>query len=185
MKSHESKLMESSARSAAGANSGKVSSGISASPVIQSKSANSMNPDTIFRQENEDVPSTPSSTINVSYPSAPHGSVQHSSEINNTYSIPWGSFIENDTLLLEFEYNRSAEATIRVVLTDDQGNGFLAEGSVHWEANSGGTTQYIEFSGFPPRADGSRMGSCDAESILTNNTSESTGIGAYEKIYRG
>ena len=167
-------------------NTSKNPSAYPAQSIVQREIANSINRSQIFRQENEDVQQAQTGGINVRYPSAPvNDHVQSSSGISNAYSNSWSPFIENNNLTFGFEYSGSDAATITVVLTDDAGNGYLSQGSVHWDGNSEGGKQYIEFTGFPTRPDGSVMGSCNSESIMHNDSSESTGVHGYESIYYG
>lgn len=164
----------------------KNASSFPAQSIIQREIASSINTTQIQRDEIEDVQPTQTGGINVRYPSAPvNDHIQSSSGISNTYSNSWSPFIENNRLTFGFEYTGSDAVTISVVLTDDAGNGYLSQGSVHWDGNSEGGTQYIEFSGFPTKPDGSVMGSCNSESIMRNDSSESTGVHGYEKIYLG
>ncbi|MCK5230200.1 MAG: DUF4157 domain-containing protein [Desulfobulbaceae bacterium] len=122
--------------------------------------------------------------LSVTYPTARHGSVQHSAYINNTYYVDWTAWIDDDVLLFEFQYHGSDAAAVRISLLDTQRNGYIGGGLVRWgEGDS--DTQYIEFSDFPRRPLGDVMDSVITRTELINETRESRGINAYKKIYRG
>jgi hypothetical protein len=122
----------------------------------------------------------------VSNPASPHGSRQSGpSHLNNTYSTTGRAWIENDVLLFEFENSREDAVTCSVVLGDDQSNYvWTAAGSVSWPAGTGGV-QYVEFSGFPPRATGDTMDSCNFEATLTNDADSQEGTEVWMSVYRG
>lgn len=123
-------------------------------------------------------------TLQVSYPAAGDGHVQHRSYINNTYYVDWNSFIEDDVLLFKFEYVGSDNASVRVSLFDTEGNGYLGGGTVTWGPDDS-DIQYIEFTEFPPRAGGGIRTSVTSRTELINNTEERRGIHAWKWIYRG
>jgi hypothetical protein len=122
--------------------------------------------------------------LQVSYPAAGGGHVQHRSHINNTYYVDWDAFIEDDVLLFKFEYVGSDNASIHVSLFDTEGNGYLGGGIVTWGPDDS-DVQYIEFSDFPPRAGGGVRTSVTTRTELINDTEERRGISAWKWIYRG
>jgi hypothetical protein len=124
--------------------------------------------------------------MQVTDPNSPHGSVQHSANINNNNNSSGDVFIDNDVLLFEFTNDRGDNDTVSVDLFDDQSNGPIngASGSVTWSGGMTGT-QYIEFRGFPTRADGSVMDSCNYTATLTNNDDNNAGTELMMNIYRG
>ena len=124
--------------------------------------------------------------VQVTNPDSPHGSVQSSSNINNNNNASGLVFIENGVLLFEFTNDRGDNDTVEVDLFDDQSNGPLegASGSVSWSGGMSGT-QYIEFSDFPARADGSVMDSCNYTATLTNDDDNNVGTNLFMNIYRG
>ncbi|HEY5602065.1 MAG TPA: DUF4157 domain-containing protein [Gammaproteobacteria bacterium] len=122
--------------------------------------------------------------LQVTYPTAAHGHVQHSSHINNTYYVDWTAWIEDDVLLFEFTYYGSDAAAVQISLFDSERNGYIGGGWVRWSETEP-DTQFIEFSEFPLRPSGEIMDSIITRTELINETRESRGIGAYKKIYRG
>jgi len=123
--------------------------------------------------------------VQVTYPSGPTNSKQSGPlHVNNTNNDSGSVFLTNDLVTFEVENNRGDEVTCDFELQDDEQPGVvLAAGSLAWAAGEIGT-KYIQFQGFPLRADQSTpTGSCNYTMTLTNHPDANEGTEVWENIY--
>ena len=123
--------------------------------------------------------------VQVTFPSGPTNSRQSGPlQVNNTNNDSGSVFINNDLVSFEIANDSGDNVTCAFELDDDQQPGVvLAVGSLTWDAGDT-STKYIQFQGFPLRADQEmKMDRCDYKMTLTNNVSASTGVEVWENIY--
>jgi hypothetical protein len=107
---------------------------------------------------------------------------QSSSEVTNNAPTPKSNaFVDGDSLLFGFS-DFTDTITIQVDLYDNQQFVLLATDSIR--ASAGAADHFVLFSGFPLRADGSTMDSCDYVITLTNNTAPSQGTSIQATVFR-
>lgn len=122
--------------------------------------------------------------LRIAYPNQESGRLQHRARMNNTYSVPWDVFLNDDIITLKFRYLSSDDASVHVLLRDNEGARYLGTGSVHWGPEDS-ETKYIEFSQFPTRADGSELNRVEIDAQLVNDSDESRGISGWKYYYSG
>jgi hypothetical protein len=122
--------------------------------------------------------------MRIERPAAPPAylDVQHSSRISNNHYVPWRVLFDRDTIVFELETVGQDVVDFYIRLDDDAGNGAIpgAEITIRVE---GAQVNYVQFSGFPRRADGSPMRSCESIVSMSNVAHPSQGVSAYKKIY--
>jgi hypothetical protein len=113
----------------------------------------------------------------------PAGFAEQSSFLvtNNAPTPTSRAFVNGDSLLFRFS-DFIDDVTVRVDLYDDQQFVWLATDST--TASAGDGDRFILFSGFPTRADGSVMDSCNYVITLTNNTASNQGTNIQAKVFR-
>jgi len=140
-----------------------------------------------------DTPSDPaadpsaagSGAVQFTYPDAPTNSKQSGPlHVNNTNNDSGSVFLTNDRVTFEVENDRGDEVTCDFELQDDAQPGVvLARGSLAWAAGETGT-KYVQFQGFPLRADQSTaMESCNYTMTVTNHPDPNEGTEMWENIY--
>src|SRR6266478_6661877 len=113
----------------------------------------------------------------------PSGFTEQSSfEMTSNAPTPLSTaFVVGDVLLFQF-FTFVDDVTIQVDLVDNQGNGTFATDLITAQAND--TDKFINFAGFPPRADGSLMDRCQYRITLTNTSSPNSGTSVSVKVFR-
>jgi hypothetical protein len=105
-----------------------------------------------------------------------------SSEINNTYSVDFSVLYSNDTIVFQFAGSSSTNVHVNVSLIDDQNNGPIQDAAGQVDL-AGMETKYIQFSGFPARADGSVMNSCTRHFEVINSDNKDEGCSCYQTTW--
>jgi len=123
--------------------------------------------------------------MQVTYPTAPHGSDQSDFNLASNNGATGQAWTDNNVLLFEVENSRGDPDQCVVSVSDYYGNNsFASTGTLNWQ--SGDTSiQYVEFSGFPPQADGvTPMDQCNYQMSIVN-TVDGSGTEVRVRIYRG
>jgi len=122
--------------------------------------------------------------VQVNYPTAPHGVSQSSFDMNSNNGASGTAWTDNDVLLFEVENSRADPDQVVVSVSDAYGNSsFAATGTLTWQSGDS-STQYVEFSGFPPQSDGTAMDKCSYQMSVVN-TVDGSGTEVAVTIYRG
>ena len=111
------------------------------------------------------------------------GSAQHSSNLNNTYDVPWNVWVTNDHLCVELENPGGTNASVNLWVEDDESNGPLSD-SNYWVSVPPGSKVYQCFTGFGTRADQTTaVDSCILHTAVHNDDDESQGVELYHAVY--
>jgi hypothetical protein len=111
------------------------------------------------------------------------GSVQHSSNINNTYDVPWRVFVTNDNLCVRFVNSSSTNVTMNTWVEDSAGNGVLSDPSYAVQVAPGGEMA-VCYSAFGFQADQSTpISDCILHTVLTNDDNANEGVEIYHEVF--
>ena len=123
--------------------------------------------------------------VQVNYPTAPHGTSQSDFDLNSNNGATGTAWTDNNILLFEVENSESDPDQCVVSVSDNSGNNlFTATGTLTWQAGDS-STQYVEFSGFPPQADGTPKEQCNYQMSVVNTVDNNSGTEVRVTIYRG
>ena len=111
------------------------------------------------------------------------GSVQHSSNLNNTYDVPWTVFLHDDAVCVKFQSSTSTNASVNVWVEDTAGNGALSDTNFWTPVPPFGET-YVCFANFGMQADQTTpISEAILHTLVRNDDSESTGVELYHEVY--
>ncbi len=111
------------------------------------------------------------------------GNVQHSSNLTNSYDVPWTAFVNNDTVCVRLVNETSTNVSVNLWAEDSAGNGPLSD-TGYWIPVPPGTEKSVCFTQFGMQADGTTpISECIVHTVLHNDDSESSGVEIYHEFY--
>jgi hypothetical protein len=110
------------------------------------------------------------------------GNVQHSSNLNNTYDVPWTVFVNDDRVCVRFVNSTSTNVSVNTWVEDTAGNGPLSDTSYSVPVPPNGETS-VCFTAFGVGADQSPISECILHTVLHNDDSESEGVEISHEVY--
>src|SRR6266498_1257494 len=111
------------------------------------------------------------------------GSPQHSSNLNNTYDVPWTVFLHEGSVCVRFQNPGSTHASVNTWVEDTAGNGPLSDTGFSVQVPPGGETSVV-FSDFGTQADQTTpISECILHTVVHNDDSENTGVELYHEVY--
>jgi hypothetical protein len=103
------------------------------------------------------------------------GSKQSESYLNNTYDVPWTVLMSNGFTIVDLNNTTGTNVQVTTWVESTEGNGNFSDPS--YAVTLGPNTEtFVQFSDFPPRADGSQTTECIAHTVLTNLDNNSEGV---------
>jgi hypothetical protein len=107
---------------------------------------------------------------------------QHSSNLNNTYDVPWTAWIYDDSLCVHFQNRTSTNVSVNVWTEDAESNGALSD-TGYWARVPPNSDTYVCLSDFGMRADQvTPRDKCILHTVVHNDDSESTGVEIWHEI---
>jgi len=111
------------------------------------------------------------------------GNVQHSSNLNNTYDVPWTVFLHDGSVCVRFENPGGTNASVNTWVEDSAGNGPLSDTGFSVPVPPGGEVSVL-FTDFGMQADQTTpISECILHTVVHNDDSENTGVELYHEVY--
>ena len=111
------------------------------------------------------------------------GSVQHSSNLNTTYDVPWTVFLHEDSVCVRFVNDTATNVSVNTWVEDTEGNGELSDSSFSTAVPPGGEVA-VCFTGFGYEADQTTpISECLLHTVVHNDEAESEGVEIYHEVY--
>ena len=111
------------------------------------------------------------------------GSPQHSSNLNNTYDVPWTVFLHEGSVCVRFQNPGSTHASVNTWVEDTASNGPLSDTGFWVQVPPNGETSVV-FSDFGMQADQTTpISECILHTVVHNDDSENTGVELYHEVY--
>jgi len=110
------------------------------------------------------------------------GNVQHSSNLNTTYDVPWTVFVNDDRVCVRFMNGTSTNVSINTWVEDETTNGPLSDASFSVPVPPNGEVS-VCFTAFGSEPDQSPISECILHTVLHNDDNESEGAEISHEVY--